>query len=268
MDNSGLKHSFDELLKIIKKKYHIKNYIKKEDYSNDFSPQSNLIYIALNPDEDISQIVYAYLILQKIHLHLKNYLLKVKKKPYGYKNEFLDIFNDIFIDNFLIFREISKYIKEEHLHYMNIWFDGFFISNFNKLINNSQKKYQKIQPHLFFFILLYLALPRISKVFKEIPFTSVISFHKSTHDAWQQSLKLFDELDFINPIDKKSVKIIDLFLFSFFELSLEINNKSELVFNDQSIAKCIHFINNLINKTDEMINNINKIREEIIKNPV
>lgn len=256
------------LLKIIKRKHPVFKYILKMKKDNNLAPQSNLINIAIDPSENLSKIVNSYLIYHKIHFHLKNYLMKLRKKKKGYKNEFIDIFYDIFMDNFLIFKELSIYIKEEQKHYINIWLDCFFINRFNKIIDETSSNYHDIQPHLFFIIILFLALPEISPGFKEIPFSSVIHFHKSTQKNWKDSLKLLKEIKFDEVCNIGSIEKIRLFFLNFMGLNININNKRQLYFDDDNNINCINFMNVLIEKTEEMIKNIKKIRIKLLENPL
>jgi hypothetical protein len=255
------------LYRIIKRKYPMFKYILKKKKDNQLAPQSNLINIALDPSENLSKIVNSYLLYHKIHFHLKNYLMKLRKKKKRYKNEFIDIFYDIFLDNFLIFKELSKFIKEEQSHYINIWLDCFFINKFNKIIDESSTNSHDIQPHLFFIIILFLALPEISPGFKEIPFSSVIHFHKSTQKDWKESLNLLKEIKFDQPRNMNSIEKVRLFFLNFMGLNIYINKKKELYFDDDNNMNCINFINVLIKKTEEMIKNIKKIRTNLLEIP-
>lgn len=256
------------IFKIIRRKYKIFKYILKENKNSQLAPQADLINIAIAPYEDLKTIVNSYLIYHKMHFHLKNYLMKLRKKNKGYKNEFLDIFYDIFLDNLLIFRELSNFIKEEQIHFINIWLDCFFISLFNKIVDESTARYHNIQPHLFFVIILYLALPEISTEFKEIQFSSVIKFHKSTQNDWKDSLKLLTDIKFNEPDNIKSAEKIRSFLHNFMGLNANIDKKNHLYFDEETNIHCLNFINILIEKTEEMILNIKKIRVNLLEKPV
>ncbi len=110
MSNKDKDKQLKFIFKIIKRKYKIFKYILNENKKSELAPQADLINIALAPDEDLNSIVNSYLIYHKMHFHLKNYLMKLRKKNKGYKNEFIDTFYDIFLDNFLIFKELSYFI--------------------------------------------------------------------------------------------------------------------------------------------------------------
>ena len=255
------------ILTIIKKKYPLFKYILKNKKENQLAPQSNLINIAIDPSENLAEIVDSYIIYHKIHFHLKNYLMKSRKKKQGYKNQFIDIFYDIFLDNFLIFKELSIYIKETQKHYINIWLDCFFINIFNKIIDETSANYHDIQPHLFFVIILFLALPEISPGFIEVPFSSIIHFHKSTQKNWKDSLKLLKEIKFNETNSINSAEKIRLFFLNFMDLTIYINKKNQLYFDDDNNVSCINFLNVLIAKTEEMIKNIKKIRSHLLEKP-
>ncbi len=268
MSNKDKDKQLKFIFKIIKRKYKIFKYILNENKKSELAPQADLINIALAPDEDLNSIVNSYLIYHKMHFHLKNYLMKLRKKNKGYKNEFIDTFYDIFLDNFLIFKELSNFIKEDQIHFINIWLDCFFISLFNKIVDESTIRYHNIQPHLFFVIILYLALPEISTEFKEIPFSSVIKFHKSTQKDWKDSLKLLKDIKFNEPDNIKSTEKIRSFIHNFMGLNAYIDKKNHLYFDENTNVYCINFINILVDKTEEMINNIKKIRISLLEKPV
>ncbi len=262
------KNQLDIIFKIIKKKHPLFKYILKKNNDHQLAPQSNLINIAIAQSDNLVKIVDSYLIYQKIHFHLKNYLMKLRKKKLGYKNEFIDIFYDIFLDNFLIFKELSIYIKDDQKHFINIWLDCFFIRIFNRIIDETSSRYHNIQPHLFFVTILFLALPEISKEFEEIPFSSVIHFHKSTQKDWKNSLNLLNDIKFDNATSIESTEKVRSFIHNFMGLNTIIDKKNNIYFDEDANINCINFINILIDKTEEMITNIKKIRVGLLKNPV
>jgi hypothetical protein len=263
-DNS-LDDPLDPVWKLIRKEYPIKKYILREDLNEQIVPQSELILVTLKPGDDFSKIMYSYITFHQIHFHLKNYLLHLKKCYFGYKNEFLDIFQDIFIDNYLIFSELKKYLKGENIHYMNIWLDGFFISLFKKVVNmGDQRKYHRIQPQLFFLIILFLALPRINNEFQEVPFTTMIQFTESTQQNWEKAVSLLSHLEFKSPNSKKNKVIVKDFLMIFMNLDLYFDHRDEMSFDEINTLKCVDFINTLTQKTPDLIDSIIRIRSNFL----
>jgi hypothetical protein len=252
---------------LIFKKYPVKKYILQENIAEQLAPQSELIFNSLQPGDEYSDVLYSYITFHQIYFHLKNYLL-IKKQKYGYKNEFVDIFQDIFLDNFLIFKELSTLLKDRYTHYMNIWLDGFFISLFRKLMEDSVKKCHRIEPQLFFIIILFLSLPEISSGFEEIPFTSIIHFQESTHVDWKAALEEIIEIDIHKPSSRKSIEKIRHFLLIFLNLTVSVDQYDNLYFDEINTLKCVDLLNVLMEKTDEMIDNIKKVRKNLLSEEV
>lgn len=264
--NSNSEDPLEPILERIRKEFPIKNYILKEDLPEQLVPQVELIKAAIKDDSDFPKAFYSYITFHQIYFHLKNYILFLKKRDYGYGAEFFDIFQDIFLDNFLIFKELTKnYLTKEHTYYLNIWLDGFFLSLFRKVIDNDRlSKYNRIQPHLFFLVILFLALPEISDSFAEVPFTSLIKFTDLTQKNWSSAISLLKELEYkkINSFD--SFEIIREFIFKFFMLNVFIDHNNKYFFDEISNLKCIELINSLIEETPVIIENIKKVRSNLL----
>jgi len=255
----------DPIWKEIQKDFVLKKYVLKENIREQLVPQSKLIYANVKDGDDFSKIFYSYITFHQIHFHLKNYILSTKKKFNGYKREFIDIFQDIFVDNFLIFKELSKYLKEDYFHYMNLWLDGFFLSLFRKYVGEQKIKKQRIQPELFFAVILFLALPKISKYFNDVPFTSIIQFQEATQKDWEEALDIIDKLDLKEYLNSDCNKVIRDFLLIFMDLNVLINDDGNFYFDDEGTVKCLDFMDILSKKTNEMIANIKKIRKNLFK---
>jgi hypothetical protein len=247
--------------------YPVKNYILKEDLPEQLVPQVELIKSTLKPGYDFSKAFYSYVTFHQIHFHLKNYILFQKKKKFGYSVEFLDLFEDIFVDNFIIFYElVNYYLDTEYLQYLNIWLDGFFLTLIKKTVDEDKKsKYNRIQPQLFFAIILFLALPKISSNFEQVPFTSVIKFKEATLDNWESAITLLKDLDFRKPYRRNSLEILREFLFKFMHLNIFFNKSlHRFYFDEPSRIKAMEIIDLLIEKTPELIENIQSIRKNVL----
>lgn len=255
----------DELWTNIQKKYPLKKYIIKENISDQLAPHSELIHYNIQSPRDYSRMLYSYITFHQIFFHLKNYLLKLKKRNHGYRHEFNDIFQDIFLDNFLIIKELTEELKDSYSDYLNIWLDGFFLSFLHRIEDDSIKKYHRIQPQLFFLIILFLSLPKVSSKFKKIPFTSVIKFRESTEKDWNEALNIIKDIEFQRPISSSSIDKIKQFFYIFFHINLSITKKGRMYFEEDSILKAVDFINLLKARSPEMIRNIKKIRNNLTK---
>ncbi len=253
----------EEIWKNIRMDYPIKNYILRENLPEQLVPQIELIKATIKSEEDFSKAFYSYITFHQIYFHLKNYILLLKKKKFGYGIEFLDLFEDIFIDNFIIFKHlVNHYLSSEYMPYLNIWLDGFFLSLFNKTIDEDKKsKYNRVQPQLFFVAILFLALPKISNFFKESPFVSVLKFQETTQSIWNSSLPLLDNLEFSKPYSENSIITEKQFIYRFMHLDAQFNKSTNrFYFEEESRLKCMNILHLLIEKTPEIIKNITNIR--------
>ncbi|HOV15407.1 MAG TPA: hypothetical protein PK771_14060, partial [Spirochaetota bacterium] len=166
LKNDNIFDPLEPLYEEILRKYPVKKYILKENIETELFPQAEIIFTNLKDNEDYPTVFYSYITFQQIYFHLKNFLLIKKGQKSPYKLEFVDIFKEVFLDNFLIFKEMTKYLNESFVGYMNIWLDGFFINTFRKLKNNKIKyKLRHIEPELFFLIILFCAFPKLSSTF-------------------------------------------------------------------------------------------------------
>jgi len=220
-----------------------------------------LIYSNLKGEEKYSDAFYSYITFHQIYFHFKNYLFIRKKSKKDRILEFTDIFQDIFSDNFLIFKEMTKYLDKDSLSYMNIWLDGFFMNSFKKLKDNKiEYKFRDIEPELFFLIILFLALPKISGIFSEIPFSHIIDFSDKTENDWENAINLFKDLDLINFDNDLYLRKVGDFIFNFFGIYARIDKNGVFYFNDEQKMKCLDFLDILSEKTDRFINKIFKLR--------
>ena len=245
----------------IKKKYPTKKYIFKENIEKDLLPQSELIYENLKTGEEYSDVFYSYITFHQIYFHLKNYFFIKRRQDKPYKLEFADIFQEIFSDNYVIFKEMTKYLNKHFLFYMNIWLDGFFINTFKKLKEDKTDfKYRDIEPELFFLIILFLALPKISDAFNEISFIHIINFSDKTEKDWENAINLFDNIDLINFDNQTYLNKVKDFIFNFFGLYTRIDKEGYFYFSDEQKVKCVNFLNMLSDKTTDFINKIVELR--------
>lgn len=262
---NSISDPLEVLFERIKKNYPLKKYYLKEKLQEQLVPQSKIIYATLEPNKNFSNALYSYITFHQIYFHLKNYILKKKRKYNGYKNEFLDIFEDIFIDNFLIFKEILFYLDKKNIYFLNIWLDGFFLNLFNNLIVDKKKVNMRIQPQLFFIIILYLSLPELTQELTEVPFTSIIKFGGITQINWKLAIKDLKLIDIKKPSSRRARRIKRNFIFLFFNINVDISRRGELVFDEENALRCVDFINTLTSKTDEMIDNIKKMRNVLLE---
>lgn len=250
----------------IQKVFPVKKYILKDDIALNLSAQSEILYSSIPKSDQFSNAFYSYITFHQIYFHLKNFLLFKKKKLSGYKYEFLDMFQDIFLDNYIIFRNIYNILKEEnkikYFRFLNIWLDGFFINLFKNLVDSPSGKYHRIQPELFFLSILFVALPNISEDFKTIFFTEIIKFDENTNKDFNNALNKISDYDINNPLSRKSLEQTRNFIGIFFDLDVSIKGANELFLDEYNSLKCVDFIKTLIDKSDEMVENIKKIRSE------
>lgn len=256
----------EEIFLKVQKSYPLKKYILIDDISQNLSAQSEILYSVIPKTEQFPNAFYSYITFHQIYFHLKNFLLLKKKKLSGYKFEFLDMFQDIFWDNYIIFKNIHNILKEEnkieYFKFLNIWLDGFFINLFKNLVDSPSGKYHKIQPELFFLSILFVALPSISEDFKTIPFTEIINFDENTNKDFNNALNKMSDYDFNAPLSKKSLEQIRNFIGIFFDMDVSIKGSYELFLDEYNSLKCVDFIKTLIDKSDEMVENIKRIRSD------
>jgi hypothetical protein len=264
--NLIIEPEIDELWKTIQKRYPLKKYVIKEDIGEQLGPHSEIIHNSLKKNDEYPKVLYSYITFHQIYFHMKNYILRLKKRDFGYRHEFLDIFQDIFIDNFVIFKELATVLNNKYVHYLNIWLDGFFLSLFNKIEEDSIKKYHRIQPHLFFLVILFLSLPKVSKEFKEIPFTDILKFSDSTEEDWNASINIIKDIEFDHPISSGSIEKISDFIERFFHINVQTAKNGRLSFDEEGILKAVDLLNLLKARSEEMIKNIISKRKSIIKN--
>ncbi|MBN2545669.1 MAG: hypothetical protein JXB50_07730 [Spirochaetes bacterium] len=265
-NNTNVDDPLEPIWQKIRKDFPIKNYILKEDLPEQLVPQVELIKAAIKSEIDFSKAFYSYITFQQIYFHLKNYMLFLKKRNYGYGPEFFDIFQDIFLDNFLIFKELTtNYLSREHSYYLNIWLDGFFLSLFRKVLDaDKNSKYNRIQPQLFFVVILFLALPEISDSFNDVPFTSLIKFQDLTQKNWGAAVELLKNLEYKKINSPESYENIRNFIFKFFMLNVFVDQNNKYFFDEISNMKCAEMIEFLIEETPELIKNIKKIRSNLL----
>lgn len=254
----------EEVFIRVKRDFPLKSYLIREKLDEQLGIHAELIYNIIEPGYRYSEALYSYITFHQIYFHLKNYLMKLKGLQNGYRGEFLDIFQDIFLDNFLIFRELDKYLGEEYARYLNIWLDGFFLNIFNRIVGKAPQGSSRIQPDLFFVTILFLSLPEISKHFEEIPFTSLIHFHEPTSRNWKKGLSYLKDIDFHTPTSNRSLNSVFLFTLTFLNLNLSFGTNGELYFDEENTIRCVEFLNLLIGKTDELVDNIKKIRQNLL----
>jgi len=265
-NNTNVEDPLEPIWQRIRKDFPIKNYILKEDLPEQLVPQVELIKAAIKSEIDFSKAFYSYITFQQIYFHLKNYILLLKKRNYGYGPDFFDIFQDIFLDNFLIFKELTtNYLSKELSYYLNIWLDGFFLSLFRKVLDASKNsKYNRIQPQLFFVVILFLALPEISDSFNDVPFTSLIKFQDLTQKNWDAAVELLKNMDYKKINTPDSYENIRNFIFKFFMLNVFVDQNNKYFFDEISSLKCTEMIDFLIEETPDLIKNVKKIRSSLL----
>lgn len=261
---SEVEGPLEQILERIKRDYPLKNYLIQESIDEQIGLHAQLIYNNIGPGGDFSKALYSYITFHQIYFHLKNYIMHIKGMHHLYREEFLDIYQDIFLDNFMIFRELDRYLDEEYVVYLNIWLDGFFLNIFNRVMTYGSQPSHRIQPTLFFVTILFLSLPAISKHFEQIPFTSLLHFHETTEHNWQEGLKNLKDLDFHNPLSNSSLNAVFLFTLNFLNLNLSFNPKGEFFFDEENTIRCLDFLEVLIDKTDDLIHNIKEIRGTLL----
>ncbi len=258
----------EKVLQSVRKKYPVKKYILKEDINESLYNQSLIIFKELKNKNDFSESLYSYITFHQIYFHMKNYLLIKKRKLHGYKEEFIDVFYEYFIDNYLIFREMSELIDasvfKNRDFFFHVWFDGYFITFFDKILSNKDGSGKHNQPHLFFLIMLFAALERISAGYKNIVFSHILTLTESTEADLIIGLELLDSLSFKNPLKRKNNYLVSKFLLVVFDLVVAIDENDHLMFEDLGKEKCVEFIKFLISNTNLMINLINRIRNNLL----
>lgn len=252
----------EQMYEFVKEKYPVKNIVLKEDISTELAPQASIIYNLMSGGDDYAHHLFSYITFHQIHFHLKNYVLQQRGRSY-YKQEFVDIFLDYYIDNFIVIREITKLLSDDDYVYLNVWLDGYFLKVYQNLLEKKESGYYRIQPELFFVILLFLSLPSITDKFEFIPFTDIMRFEDNNHDKWEGALKLLNDLSIKEPASEKSMEVVHRFLFDFLNLSFYQEENGNFAFDDINTLKCLDLINFLISKTDSMLSTIKKKRENL-----
>ncbi len=265
--NFGSQDPLDVVLDRVRKEYPVKKYILREDIESELYPQAQIIYGELGSGEKFNNSLYSYITFYQIYFHLKNHLLINKKIQNGYKDEFLDVFCEYFLDNYLIFREISIILEKVSIEnkefFFHVWFDGYFFSFYEKLLKGHSAGNKRLQPYLFFTILLYHALPHISDEYKGVVFSHLIDFTGSTASDFEAALLILDKLNFKKPLKRKNWFVIARFMLVAFDLIIGVDKNDKPVFDDFGIYKCVEFIKILSSKNNLMIDLIKNIAKSL-----